>query len=69
VSYIACWNVTACMNSVLHLSSSVVVCSGVPAPGKYKYDDSELRPVPSLFWSRSTYKRFQDLGMDNKVPG
>lgn len=43
--------------------------NGVPGAGKYRSETSGVKPVPTFFWSRSTYKRFQSMGMDNKVPG
>lgn len=43
--------------------------SGVPNAGKYNLSGTETVPIPAFFWSRSTYKRFQNMGMDNKVPG
>jgi hypothetical protein len=82
-SFLARHKYVICLNPVLNVSglSDIVyyvlcimcyvlcVSSGVPAPGKYKLDDGELSTAQTFFWSRSTYKRFQDLGMDNKVPG
>ena len=43
--------------------------SGVPVPGKYNLDNGQLLVAPAPKWSRSSCKRGQHMGVDNKVPG
>ena len=41
----------------------------IPAVGKYNPNDKLLIKDRCTFWSNSKHMRFQDLGVDNKVPG
>lgn len=49
--------------------SYLVVSKEIPPVGSYDPDSALTEHQRSTYWSLSKHTRFQDLGMDNKVPG
>mmetsp|Transcript_13229 Transcript_13229/g.19930 ORF Transcript_13229/g.19930 Transcript_13229/m.19930 type:complete len:366 (+) Transcript_13229:61-1158(+) len=45
------------------------VNANTPSPLTYNPNITSTLPEKKVMWSKSQYKRFQDLGVDNKVPG